>query len=38
MIRPLKDLRVRVLDCQATGAGPDKGHLLEIGSATGRTG
>ena len=31
MIRPLNDLRVLVLDCQATGAGPDKGHLLEIG-------
>jgi DNA polymerase-3 subunit epsilon len=27
----LKDLRVLALDCQATGANPAKGHLLEIG-------
>jgi DNA polymerase III subunit epsilon len=27
----LSELFVLVLDCQATGANPDKGHLLEIG-------
>jgi len=26
----LHDLDVMVLDCQTTGANPDKGHLLEI--------
>ncbi|MCE5251245.1 GIY-YIG nuclease family protein [bacterium] len=29
----LSDLEVLVLDCQATGANPEKGHLLEIGWA-----
>ena len=28
---PLKELQVLALDCQATGANPEKGHLLEIG-------
>ncbi|MFO0555717.1 MAG: hypothetical protein U0271_45495 [Polyangiaceae bacterium] len=28
---PLGDLRVFVVDCQATGAAPDKGSLLELG-------
>ena len=27
----LRDLQVMALDCQATGANPQKGHLLEIG-------
>jgi DNA polymerase-3 subunit epsilon len=27
----LNDLQVLALDCQATGANPEKGHLLEIG-------
>jgi DNA polymerase III epsilon subunit-like protein len=27
----LKDLQILALDCQATGANPQKGHLLEIG-------
>ncbi|MGD9239854.1 MAG: GIY-YIG nuclease family protein [Desulfobacterales bacterium] len=27
----LSDLQVMALDCQATGASPEKGHLLEIG-------
>ncbi len=27
----LADLKVLALDCQATGANPDRGHLLEIG-------
>jgi DNA polymerase-3 subunit epsilon len=27
----LAELKVLTLDCQATGANPDKGHLLEIG-------
>lgn len=27
----LADLHILALDCQATGANPDKGHLLEIG-------
>jgi DNA polymerase-3 subunit epsilon len=27
----LKDLKILALDCQTTGANPDKGHLLEIG-------
>lgn len=31
----LNDLQVLALDCQATGANPDKGHLLEIGWITG---
>jgi DNA polymerase-3 subunit epsilon len=31
MNTPLNDLQVLTLDCQATGAGPGKGHLLEIG-------
>jgi DNA polymerase-3 subunit epsilon len=33
MARPLTDLEVLVLDCQATSARPEKGHLLEIGWA-----
>ncbi|MGD2185103.1 MAG: GIY-YIG nuclease family protein [Desulfobacterales bacterium] len=28
---PLKELQILALDCQATGANPQKGHLLEIG-------
>jgi DNA polymerase-3 subunit epsilon len=28
---PLKELQVLAIDCQATGANPEKGHLLEIG-------
>jgi len=28
---PLKELKILTLDCQATGANPNKGHLLEIG-------
>jgi DNA polymerase-3 subunit epsilon len=28
---PLTNLPILILDCQATGANPDKGHLLEIG-------
>jgi DNA polymerase III epsilon subunit-like protein len=32
----LADLHILALDCQATGANPGKGHLLEIGWATGR--
>jgi DNA polymerase-3 subunit epsilon len=27
----LSELKILALDCQATGANPDKGHLLEIG-------
>jgi DNA polymerase-3 subunit epsilon len=27
----LADLRILALDCQATGANPQKGHLLELG-------
>ena len=27
----LANLKILTLDCQATGANPDKGHLLEIG-------
>jgi DNA polymerase III epsilon subunit-like protein len=27
----LKDLKILALDCQATGANPSRGHLLEIG-------
>jgi DNA polymerase-3 subunit epsilon len=27
----LEDLHILALDCQTTGANPDKGHLLEIG-------
>lgn len=27
---PLRDLKVLVLDCQTTGASPQKGHLLEV--------
>ncbi|MEE8398274.1 MAG: GIY-YIG nuclease family protein [Desulfobacterales bacterium] len=34
MIHKLKDLEVLVLDCQATGANPVKGHLLEIAWTT----
>lgn len=34
MTHTLKDLDVMVLDCQTTGANPDKGHLLEIAWAT----
>ena len=28
---PLADLKIMALDCQATGANPARGHLLEIG-------
>jgi DNA polymerase-3 subunit epsilon len=31
MTTTLKDLKILALDCQTTGANPDKGHLLEIG-------
>ncbi|MEJ2101063.1 MAG: exonuclease domain-containing protein [Desulfobacterales bacterium] len=31
MVIPLSELQVLALDCQATGANPQKGHLLEIG-------
>ena len=31
MTPPLSDLNILALDCQATGASPGKGHLLEIG-------
>ncbi|MGD8212585.1 MAG: GIY-YIG nuclease family protein [Desulfobacterales bacterium] len=31
MIATLTDLKILALDCQATGANPHKGHLLEIG-------
>jgi len=31
MTATLADLEILTLDCQATGANPDKGHLLEIG-------
>jgi DNA polymerase-3 subunit epsilon len=31
MVIPLTELQVLALDCQATGANPRKGHLLEIG-------
>jgi DNA polymerase III subunit epsilon len=31
MAESLKDLPVLVVDCQATGANPERGHLLEIG-------
>jgi len=31
MAASLADLKILALDCQATGANPDKGHLLEIG-------
>jgi DNA polymerase-3 subunit epsilon len=31
MVIPLGKLQVLALDCQATGANPQKGHLLEIG-------
>jgi DNA polymerase III subunit epsilon len=33
MIDSLKNLPVFLLDCQATGSHPDRGHLLEIGWA-----
>jgi DNA polymerase-3 subunit epsilon len=32
----LTDLSILALDCQTTGANPDKGHLLEIGWISGR--
>ena len=32
--RPLETLPVLIVDCQATGAAPDKGHVLEIGWLT----
>jgi len=35
---PLKELQVLALDCQATGANPKKGHLLEIGWVKTRAG
>jgi DNA polymerase-3 subunit epsilon len=31
MTHALSDLNILALDCQTTGANPDKGHLLEIG-------
>ena len=31
MAATLTNLKILTLDCQATGANPDKGHLLEIG-------
>jgi len=31
MVTPLSELEVLTLDCQATGANPQSGHLLEIG-------
>jgi DNA polymerase-3 subunit epsilon len=31
MTATLTELQILTLDCQATGANPDKGHLLEIG-------
>jgi len=31
MTTTLTNLKILTLDCQATGANPDKGHLLEIG-------
>ena len=31
MTESLANLKVLTLDCQATGANPDKGHLLEVG-------
>jgi DNA polymerase-3 subunit epsilon len=31
MVIPLTELQVLALDCQATGANPQSGHLLEIG-------
>ncbi len=31
MTIPIAELEILTLDCQATGANPDKGHLLEIG-------
>ena len=31
MTATLTELKILTLDCQATGANPDKGHLLEIG-------
>ena len=31
MTASLADLRILALDCQATGANPQKGHLLELG-------
>ncbi|NNK85400.1 MAG: GIY-YIG nuclease family protein [Desulfobacterales bacterium] len=31
MMATLADLEILTLDCQATGANPEKGHLLEIG-------
>ena len=31
MTATLTNLQILTLDCQATGANPDKGHLLEIG-------
>ena len=31
MTATLTDLKTLILDCQTTGANPDKGHLLEIG-------
>ncbi len=38
MTVPLLDLSVVVLDCQATGANPSKGALLEVGWAAARAG
>jgi DNA polymerase-3 subunit epsilon len=32
---PLGELCILALDCQTTGANPDKGHLLEIGWGAG---
>jgi DNA polymerase-3 subunit epsilon len=36
MTAHLTDLKILALDCQTTGANPDKGHLLEIGWVTAR--
>lgn len=36
MEHSLAELNILALDCQATGANPDKGHLLEIGWASSR--
>ncbi len=31
MVQPLRDSDVLVVDCQSTGANPQRGHLLELG-------
>lgn len=35
---PLAELNILAVDCQATGANPAKGHLLEVGWVSGRAG